>query len=109
MSGNDNRDNVFYRLDVTVSIDARVYMLIDNRLQDGVHSDPPTFEATHMQWILDQGWASTAHGLNRSKNAAVPDEVAMDEGADETINQWFSVYYCSVAEPLNMQNVSRPI
>jgi hypothetical protein len=46
-----------------------------------------------MQWILDQGWAATAHGLNRSKNAAVPDEVAMDEGADETINQWFSVYY----------------
>ena len=93
MSGNDNRDNASYRLDVTVSIDARVYMLIDNRLQDGNSSDPPTFGPANMQWILDQGWAATFNGLNRSNTVTVPDEVAMDEGADGGINQWFSVYY----------------
>jgi len=92
MSGNDNRDNTGYRLDVTVSGAVQVYMLIDNRLSDGNNADPPTFDATHMQWIIDQGWAPTANGLNRFANPAVPDEVAIDEGADGTINQWFSVY-----------------
>jgi hypothetical protein len=96
MSGNDNRDNATYRLDVTVSADARVYMLIDNRLGEatpGNNLDPPTFGPTSMQWILDQGWLATANGLNRSQNVAVPDEVAIDEGANDTIEQWFSVYY----------------
>lgn len=93
MAGNDNRDNANYRLDVTVSVAARAYMLIDNRLSDGNNADPPTFDTTHMQWILDQGWLATSNGLNRSGNVAVPDEVAIDESADGSINQWFSVYY----------------
>ena len=96
MSGNDNRDNGSYRLDVTVSSPSTVYMLIDNRMSADTsatdNADPPTFDATHMQWILDQGWAATANGLNRTANAGVPDEVALDEGADNTINQWYSVY-----------------
>jgi hypothetical protein len=92
MSGNDNRDNAGYRLDVTLLQPAVVYMLIDNRLSDGDNATPPTFGATSMQWILDQGWAATANGLNRFKNPAVPDEVAIDEASDGTINQWYSVY-----------------
>jgi hypothetical protein len=35
MSGNDNRDNANYRLDVTIAAPSTVYMLIDNRLSDG--------------------------------------------------------------------------
>jgi len=93
MSGNDNRDNATYRLDVTVSTAARVYMLIDNRLNDGSGANPPTFTTTNMQWILDQGWLATANGLNRTLNLGVPDEVPLDEGADDTINNWYSVYY----------------
>ena len=92
MSGNDNRDNASYRLDVTLTSPATVFMLIDNRLSDGNNATPPTFDATHMQWILDQGWTATANGLNRFANPAVPDEVALDEGGDGTINQWYSVY-----------------
>ena len=92
MAGNDNRDNASYRLDVTLSQGAVVYMLIDNRLSDGDNLTPPTFGPTSMQWILDQGWAATANGLNRFANPLVPDEVAFDEGADNTINQWYSVY-----------------
>ncbi len=49
MSGNDNRDNATYRLDVTIATAASVYMLIDNRLGDTNNADPPTFDATHMQ------------------------------------------------------------
>ena len=93
LSGNDNRDNATYRLDVTINAPARAYMLIDNRLSDTNNANPPTFDATHMQWILDQGWLATANGFNRTLNAGVPDEIGFDEGADNTINQWYSVYY----------------
>ncbi|HNQ88756.1 MAG TPA: PEP-CTERM sorting domain-containing protein [Verrucomicrobiota bacterium] len=92
MSGNDNRDMASYRLDVTVSAPVTVYMLIDNRLSDGDNATPPTFDATHMQWIVDQGWAATDNGLNRFSNSAVPDEVAVDEGSNGDIQQWYSVY-----------------
>ena len=96
MSGNDNRDNATYRLDVTVDRDVIAYMLIDNRMSASTATDdpndPPAFDTTHMQWILDQGWVATANGLNRLGSTARPDEVAIDEGADGTINNWFSVY-----------------
>ena len=93
MSGNDNRDNAGYRLDVSVSTPARVYMLIDNRLSDGSNANPPTFDATHMQWILDELWNATTTGLNRFANPGVPDEVPIDESSDGTINQYYSVYW----------------
>ena len=94
MSGNDNRDNAGYRLDVTISARATVYMLIDNRLgaPNSSNADPPSFGPTKMQWILDQGWAPTANGLNRLSDPSIPDEVAFDEAADFDIDQWFSVY-----------------
>lgn len=92
LSGNDNRDNASYRLDLTLNSPATVYMLIDNRLSDANNANPPTFDATHMQWIIDQGWTATANGLNRFTDPAVPDEVGFDEGSDGTVNQWYSVY-----------------
>lgn len=92
MSGNDNRDNALYRLDITLSSLSAVYLLVDNRLSDVNSANPPTFDTTHMQWVLDQGWTPTKNGLNRFANAGVPDEVPIDESADGTINQWYSVY-----------------
>jgi hypothetical protein len=101
MIRNDNRDNNgglnggsagLYRLDVTVSADVYVYLLIDNRLNDGNNGNPPTFGATNMQWVLDEGWLATTNGFNRSANSAVPDEVGIDESADGTINNWSSIY-----------------
>lgn len=93
MSGNDNRDNPEYRLDVTVNSPVTVYMLIDNRLSDGNNADPPTFGPASMQWILDGGWIPTANGLNRTGDPSKPDEVPIDESANGTIDQYFSVYY----------------
>ena len=94
MSGNDNRDNAGYRLDVTVSSRVAVYMLIDNRLGDpnSSNADPPSFGPTRMQWILDEAWQPTTNGINRTANPAVPDEIGLDESADGSINQWYSVY-----------------
>lgn len=96
MSGNDNRDNASYSLLVSVDTPSRVFMLIDNRLQDGDNATPPTFGPVNMQWILDESWTATSNGLNRSVNPFLPDEVGFDEGADGTINQWYSVYYRDV-------------
>jgi hypothetical protein len=93
MSGNDNRDNASYRLDVTVSGTARAYMLIDARLGDATNTNPPTFGPSSMQWILDQGWLATSTGNNRALSTAVPDELGLDEAADNTINQYYSIYY----------------
>jgi hypothetical protein len=92
MSGNDNRDNASYVLDVTVSAPVTAYLLIDNRLGDAGNTNPPTFDATHMQWVLDQGWTPVVTGANHLGNPAGPDEVGIDEGADGTLNNWFSVY-----------------
>ncbi len=92
MSGNDNRDNASYQLDVTISSVATVYMLIDNRLGGSGNGTPPAFGPTAMQWIVDQNWIPTSNGLNRTSDPGVPDEVAIDEGADGSVNQWFSVY-----------------
>jgi hypothetical protein len=92
MSGNDNRDNATYKIDVTINSVANVYMLIDNRLGGAGNGTPPTFGPTAMQWILDEGWIPTNNGLNRTADPNVPDEVAIDEGADGGINQWYSVY-----------------
>ena len=92
MSGNDNRDNAAYTLDVTVASGVRVFMLIDNRLGDTSNTTPPTFDATHMQWIVDEGWTASSTGASRAGTPGTPDEVAVDEGADGTLNQWYSVY-----------------
>lgn len=92
MSGNDNRDNATYQLDVTVSSPVVAYLLVDNRLSDTDNSTPPTFDATHMAWVTSQGWAGVMTGNNRTHNMSVPDELAFDESADGTINQFFSVY-----------------
>ena len=92
MSGNDNRDNGGYLLDVTISQNADVYLLIDNRLGDTNTANPPTFDATHMQWVVNEGWAPVGTGANRAGNPGLPDEVGIDEGADGTINQYYSIY-----------------
>jgi hypothetical protein len=45
-----------------------------------------------MQWVLDEGWAGVSTGNNRAGSLTTPDEVGIDEGADGTINQWYSIY-----------------
>jgi hypothetical protein len=92
MIGNDNRDNTGLRLDISVATPVYVYLLIDNRLGDTSGATPPTFGPTAMQWVLDEGWMAVTNGINRTGNLATPDEIAIDEGADGTLNQWSSIY-----------------
>jgi hypothetical protein len=104
MSGNDNRDNTNYNLAITLSAEADVYMLVDNRVGDAAAADPPNFTLDRtgdgqpdMAWLLQQGWTPVTNGLNRTGNPAWPDEVGVDEGGDGVgpgvaINNWSSVY-----------------
>jgi hypothetical protein len=107
MSGNDNRDNPEYKLDITISAESYVYMLVDDRLGEGSNADPPNFPDwmadrsgdgnPDMAWLLEQGWVPVKNGLNRFGNPDFPDHVGADEGADGVgpgvaINQWSSIY-----------------
>ncbi len=93
MSGNDNRDNAGYVLDVVIDVPSRVYMLVDNRLPDGDNLTPPGLGAGAMQWLLDNDWEPSLTGNNRIADATIPDELPIDEGADGSINQYYSVYF----------------
>jgi hypothetical protein len=101
MIRNDNRDNNggvnggsagLYRLVVTIAEDANVYLLIDTRLGDGNNANPPTFSATNMQWVVDEGWAPVTNGYNRSVSLGIPDEVGIDGDANGGIADFASVF-----------------
>jgi fibronectin type 3 domain-containing protein len=97
MIGNDNRERTALTLDVFISVESVVYLLIDNRMGPATEAtarpnDPPTFGPSAMQWVIDEGWVPVTNGLNRTANMAWPDEIAIDEGADSTINNWNSIY-----------------
>jgi hypothetical protein len=99
MSGNDNRDNTEYQLDVTVANPSTVFLLVDNRMQapsGGAGGDPPIFGPGAMQWVVDEGWQPAITGNNHLGSFAVPDEVGIDEGANNTIEQYYSVYFKEV-------------
>jgi len=80
---NDDRDintGTGYKLDVTLARDATLYLLIDTRVGDGVKTDPATIGPNAMFWVQVFGWTYTG------------DTASIDEGADGSINSWFSVY-----------------
>jgi hypothetical protein len=109
MSGNDNRDNNTYQLDITVSQGVDVYFLVDDRMGDSSNANPPNFGATptrdaNMGWLLLDGWVGVTNGLNRFGNMNVPDQVGIDEDNDGAgpgvgINQWFSIFVKRFTNP----------
>ena len=111
MSGNDNRDNADYQLDITIDTFSRIYMLIDNRLSNGDGSTPPGIGPGSMEWITNDGWLPVLTGNNRASDALIPDELPFDEGADDTIEQYSSVYYrdfaAGVAQVFQADNAGR--
>jgi hypothetical protein len=116
MIRNDNRDNAEFRLDITVSEPAFIYVLVDNRLTDGSGANPPESglpldQWTAMTWMATEGFQPVLNGLNRAFNPAVPDEVGVDEGGDGVgpgagINQYSSIYYRQV--PAGTVSVYQP-
>jgi hypothetical protein len=92
MSGNDNRGNTPYQLEITLNEECNVYVLVDNRLGDASNDNPPNYPdwqldrtgdgLPDMAWLLQQGWAPVKNGLNRTNNPDWPDEVGVDEAGD---------------------------
>ncbi len=86
MSGNDNRDNNDYQLDITVAKACIVYMLVDNRMPDGkANTTAPVFGTTrdvNMGWLPLDGFEGVFTGVNRDGSLERPDEIGIDEGAD---------------------------
>jgi len=80
-TANDDRDNDWYELDVTVSEACSLYLWIDNRV--GNPSDdttPPQLGPNQMLWVEYFGWADTG------------DDMAIDEGGDGDIDQRYSIF-----------------
>lgn len=104
MIGNDNRDNTAFRLDITVSEPALVYLLIDNRRYDASNADPPVYTDgveplywySAMTWVGAEGFTPVLNGLNRAGDPYLPDEVGYDESYDGDLDQWASVYFKQV-------------
>lgn len=107
MTANDNRDNTNYSISLTLSQPAYVYLFIDNRGggNDGNANDPPMLGTStnmmgtgFMTWVLDDGFQGKTTGINRfgtsvSPNFTVPDELAMDESNNGTLDNYASVYW----------------
>ncbi|MCB1127504.1 MAG: hypothetical protein KDM81_13505, partial [Verrucomicrobiae bacterium] len=66
---------------------------IDNRTNGGDNTTPPSIGpgTGAMEWI-DATWTPVIDAGNRRGDTGQPDEVACDESADGSINQWYSVY-----------------
>ncbi|UCD51310.1 MAG: discoidin domain-containing protein, partial [Phycisphaerales bacterium] len=85
MLANDNKNQSAYELDLTISRNATVYVLVDNRMggQPGGDKDVvPNIDG--MPWLGDLGFVDT--GL----------DVGIDESADGDIDQYFSVFALDV-------------
>lgn len=101
MIRNDNRDNANFKLVVTTSARADVYLLIDNRVANGAGT-PPSFE-TAMQWVVEQEWQPVLNGFNRLFDPSIPDEIGVDEvgtagvGPGDNIQNFSSVYHKQIA------------
>lgn len=91
MMANNNRDNDPFSIDVTIANHSLVYLLVDNRLGDGDNANPPDFTA-NMEWVARDLWLPVSLNGNQVGNPAFPDTVGLDESADGSINQYYSVY-----------------
>jgi hypothetical protein len=85
MTANDDKDNPNLQYDITLSGNAMMVLILDNRLGHGSSSggDPdmnPDLVAAGMTWITDMGFVDS--GLN----------VGIDESADGSVNQYSSIY-----------------
>lgn len=86
MTANDDKDNPNHVLNVTISQDCTLYVVIDNRISSGTGGlgVDPTLNA-QMSWVDDLGFTDT--GL----------DIGIDEGGDGDIDQYSSLFSASVS------------
>jgi hypothetical protein len=83
MTSNDDRDNRFYELDVTVSEACTLYLYVDWRVGDDDDTDGPLIGMANpnvMLWADVFGWTDTG------------DTLQIDESNNGSIDQTFQIY-----------------
>jgi len=83
MLANNDKTTPNYELDITLSDDATLYLLIDNRVGDNAVDTPPALSGV-MQWVIDMGFESTYT------------QIGVDEKGTGTPNGWNTVYMLRV-------------
>ena len=82
LMSNKDKNNPNHELHVTIGQPGTLYLLIDNRVGTDTSSRtlPPNLEAAAMTWVTDMGFADTSM------------DVAIDENADGSIDNYYSVF-----------------
>jgi len=92
-----------YACVVKVDEPVTAYLLVDNRVNDYLpdsNHDDPGFGPPDTQWILADGWQRVNTGLTpRLDPTHRGDYVAVDEGDNGTINEFYAVYYRTLTQP----------
>ena len=89
LTANDDKDNPNHEIDVTLTQDVTLYLILDNRMGgSGVGSGEgldPDLGGAGMNWVTDLGFEDT--GL----------DIAIDEGGDGSIDRWSSAFALPVS------------
>jgi concanavalin A-like lectin/glucanase superfamily protein len=81
---NDNKNMATYELDITLSANATVYVFVDNRMGGATGGLDGAPNIDGMPWLGGMGFVDT--GI----------DIGIDESADGSINQYFSVFALDV-------------
>ncbi|NLH42522.1 MAG: hypothetical protein GX448_11845 [Planctomycetes bacterium] len=84
MLANDNKNQGTYELDVTVSKDATIFVFVDNRMGGAAGGKGVNPIITGMPWLTSLGFVDTGA------------DIGIDESADGSINQYFSIFALDV-------------
>jgi hypothetical protein len=84
MLANDNKNQGTYQLDVTLSKDATILVFVDNRMGGAAGGKGVAPNITGMPWLTSLGFVDTG------------EDIGIDESADGSINQYFSIFALAV-------------
>jgi hypothetical protein len=77
---NDNKNNSAYELDLTFAMNATLYVFVDNRMGGAAGGKGVNPNIDGMPWLTDMGFVDTG------------EDVGIDESADGSIDQYFSIF-----------------
>ncbi len=84
MLANDNKNMSAYELDITLAKSAIVCVFVDNRMGGAAGGKDVAPNIDGMPWLTDMGFVDTG------------EDIGIDESADGSINQYFSIFALEV-------------
>jgi hypothetical protein len=82
LMSNDDKDNPYHELHITIAQAGTLYLIIDNRVGTNVRDKAiaPNLQAAGMTWVAEMDFADTAM------------KMAVDEHADGSVNNYYTVF-----------------